>query len=47
MAPLKKGSSQEIISLNIRKLMREGKTRAQAAAIAFKEAGKRRRAKGK
>jgi len=41
--PLKRGSSKQIISENIRRLMREGKSRTQAAAIAFKEARKRRK----
>jgi len=42
MVPLKRGSSKKIISENIRKLIQEGKSRSQAAAIAFKAAGKQR-----
>lgn len=38
--PLKKGSSQETISSNIAKLRREGYSKDQAAAIAYKKAGK-------
>jgi len=45
--PLKRGGSQQIISQNIRKLIKEGKSRSQAAAIAFKEAGKRGKQKRK
>jgi len=45
--PLKRGGSQQIISQNIRKLIKEGKSRSQAAAIAFKEAGKRGKRKRK
>ena len=40
--PLKKGSSSEIISENIRELINSGKTSAQAAAIAYQSAGKTR-----
>lgn len=40
--PLKKGSSSEIISENIRELISSGKTSAQAAAIAYQSAGKTR-----
>lgn len=38
--PLKKGSSREDISENIAELIRAGHSRAQAAAIAYKVAGK-------
>jgi|TARA_S200002703_G_scaffold55727_2_gene48312 hypothetical protein len=37
--PLKKGKSQLTISQNIRKLIKEGYSRQQAAAIAYAEAG--------
>lgn len=38
--PLKKGSSQKVISANIAELIRSGRDRTQAVAIAFSEAGK-------
>ena len=41
--PLKAGKSQKIISYNIRLLIREGKSPAQAKAIAYKKAGKARK----
>ena len=41
--PLRKGKSRKIISANIRKLMREGKTLKQAQAIALTTAKKRKR----
>ena len=41
--PLRKGKSHKIISANIRKLMREGKTLKQAQAIALTTAKKRKR----
>jgi hypothetical protein len=40
--PLKKGKSQETISANIARLIREGYSREQAAAIAYNKAGKSR-----
>lgn len=40
--PLKKGSSQETISKNIATEIRHGKDPKQAAAIAYKAAGKSR-----
>lgn len=38
--PLKEGSSQEVISENIAELIRSGKPKEQAAAIAYEKAGK-------
>ena len=38
--PLKKGSSKKVISENIRAERRAGKSAAQAAAIAYRKAGK-------
>lgn len=40
---LKRGSSAKVISHNIAKEIRRGKSREQAAAIAFSKAGKSRR----
>ena len=40
MSPLKKGSSDETISKNIKKLMDEGYPQKQAIAIAYSEAGR-------
>lgn len=45
--PLKKGSSQKTISGNIRKLMSEGYSQAQATAIALGSSGKKRKQKKK
>ncbi|HET8689610.1 MAG TPA: hypothetical protein VFM18_23615 [Methanosarcina sp.] len=42
MPPLEKGSSQETISKNIATEIRHGKDPKQAAAIAYKVAGKSR-----
>lgn len=38
--PLKKGSSDSIVSSNIRELMHSGREQDQAVAIAMKEAGR-------
>lgn len=38
--PLMKGSSKEVISENIRELVRSGRKQDQAVAIAYSEAGK-------
>ena len=43
--PLFQGDSQEIISMNIRKLINEGYSPEQAAAIAYAEAEKFKKAR--
>jgi len=43
--PLKKGKASKTISSNIRLLMKEGKSRSQAIAIALSSAGKSKPAK--
>lgn len=40
--PLKKGSSQKVVSENIRRELRSGKPRDQAIAVALSYAGKAR-----
>jgi hypothetical protein len=46
--PLKKGKSKKTISENIAMLIREGRSKDQAVAIAYRQAGqtRRRRKKG-
>lgn len=43
--PILKGRSQKVISQNIRTLIREGRPRDQAIAIAFRKAGLARKGK--
>ena len=43
--PLKKWSSDKVVSANIRKLREEGKPQAQAVAIALQKAGRSKRKK--
>ncbi len=45
--PLFQGDTQTIISMNIRKLISEGYSNEQAAAIAYAEAEKYRKARNK
>jgi len=45
--PLKRGSSRKTISENIAKLRREGYPADQAAAIAYRMAGKSRKKSGR
>ena len=43
--PIKKGKSQKTITGNIKMLMKEGKSRSQAIAIALSTAGRKKTAK--
>jgi len=43
--PLKKGKSQKTVSSNIRTLIREGKPKKQAIAMALQTAGKSKKKK--
>lgn len=43
--PLKQGSSDEVVSANIRELMHSGRPQKQAIAIAMKEAGRKKKGK--
>jgi len=45
VSPLKKGSSKRVISENIGELIRSGRPKDQAAAIAYKQAGKSKKGK--
>jgi len=45
--PLKKGSSKAVIQSNIKELIKSGKPKDQAVAIAYKNAGLARRHKPK
>jgi len=43
MSPLKKGSSKKVVSANISELVKSGRSKKQAVAIAMQKAGKSRK----
>lgn len=45
--PLKRGHSNKVVQANIRELIRAGKKPEQAVAIAYSQAGRSRKKKGK
>jgi hypothetical protein len=45
--PLKSGSSDEVISANIREMVQAGHPQKQAQAAAYRNAGRSRKGKGK
>ena len=45
MSPLRKGSSKKVISQNISELIKSGRKKDVAVAIAFEKAGKARKKK--
>ena len=44
--PLKKGKDKKTISANIKQLVKEGKPRRQAVAVALNSAGKKKKKRG-
>lgn len=43
--PLKRGKSQSVVSHNVKQLIKDGYTQAQAVAISMKKAGKSKKSK--